>query len=91
MMCEQAEGLVNFCRIYKIYEFILPSWLSSFTYFFSQFLQSSQHFGRDGSIGSDRYIECNYTALGIDLTNSMIERVQVKTRLLAASPTLADR
>ena len=35
MMCEQAEGLVNFCRIYKIYEFILPSWLSSFTYFFS--------------------------------------------------------
>ncbi|MBM04735.1 MAG: NADH-quinone oxidoreductase subunit NuoH [Chloroflexi bacterium] len=34
-MCEQPEGLLNFCRIYNLYEIILPSWLSSLTYLMS--------------------------------------------------------
>ena len=34
-MCEQPEGLLNFFRIYNLYEIILPSWLSSLTYLMS--------------------------------------------------------
>jgi len=32
MMCEQTQGILNFCRVHSIYEYILPDWLSSITY-----------------------------------------------------------